>query len=650
MEDYAKGLHKEEKKDVKQFEQFLDLYSTRRDAQAERNQAAVAEVETCEKELAKLQRRFERRKARYLQDQRAASLAVRLRNEKRARAREQKKSERVRERREKSYFWASSVGRVIVSLDGQNAVFTPGSSRRSSVVERVEKAGDDVQETSSIDVVLRLSYIVPKASWSSRYELRINSPSSSARLTYRAEFINSSTETWRDTRVTLSTSQAAFSGIGARIPSLDAWNIKLLENASSGSSSNGPSWDRILDVPRPVPVGNFALLHHQDAARKPSHYSKLPPSIPSAQSGSPFGVPIKASMGSEPQAGGLFGGQSQAGGLSGQPKGGGLFGAAPQQPQNLNGFGSNSNTVPSNTNNVPSAPPPPPPPPSAPAKSLFGQSMSAPNNAGGQSPQNNPFDTAASAAVELEADDSDTQSLTSSALEHQDSVKQDYGMTTSYELPSRRTLAPSLVSRRHVLADLDLKSVTLTYVVVPKRQEAAFLRARVKNTSSLTLHPGQVGITVDGTFVGTASLEMCGPNVFFNISLGIDPGIQVKYAKPAVKLITGAMFFNKEDGAKFRRSCWVKNTKTTAVDLIVFDQVPVSDDEKLRVNLLQPAGLEKEGDEADIEMEKKKGHGTATLQKNGQIKWTLRLEPREEIRLVLEYEAKVPTGSDVSAA
>lgn len=252
--------------------------------------------------------------------------------------------------------------------------------------------------------------------------------------------------------------------------------------------------------------------------------------------------------------------------------------------------------------------------------------------------------------MELEEDDSDTQSLTSGALEHQDSLKQDYGMTTSYELPSRRTLAPSYVSRRHVLADLDLKSVTLTYVVVPKAREAAFLRARIKNTSSLTLRPGQVGITVDGTFVGTASLEMCGPNVFFNISLGIDPGIQVKYAKPVVKPQTGAMFFNKEDGAKFRRSCWVKNTKTTGVDLIVFDQVPVSDDEKLRVNILQPFELEKEGDEVKMEMEKKKGHGTATLQKNGQVKWTLRLEPREEIRLVLEYETKVPTGSDVIAA
>jgi uncharacterized protein (TIGR02231 family) len=222
-------------------------------------------------------------------------------------------------------------------------------------------------------------------------------------------------------------------------------------------------------------------------------------------------------------------------------------------------------------------------------------------------------------------------------------------MTTTYELPGRRTLSPSHVARRHVLAELDLKSVALTYVIVPKRREAAFLRARIKNTSSLTLHPGQVGITVDGSFVGTAGLDTCAPGVFFNMSLGIDPGIEVKYSKPSVKPLAGALFFNKEDGAKFRRSTWLKNTKGVTVDLLVSDQIPISDDEKLRVRVLEPTGLEKEGDEVDVKMEKSKGSGTVALRKNGEIKWTLKLQPSQEIKLVLEYEAKVPVGSDVSS-
>jgi hypothetical protein len=36
----------------------------------------------------------------------------------------------------------------------------------------------------------------------------------------------------------------------------------------------------------------------------------------------------------------------------------------------------------------------------------------------------------------------------SNALEHQESIRQDYGLTTTYDLPGQRTLAPSSVKRR----------------------------------------------------------------------------------------------------------------------------------------------------------------------------------------------------------
>ncbi|KAL4996883.1 hypothetical protein BDV10DRAFT_170953 [Aspergillus recurvatus] len=109
------------------------------------------------------------------------------------------------------------------------------------------------------------------------------------------------------------------------------------------------------------------------------------------------------------------------------------------------------------------------------------------------------------------------------------------------------------------------------------------------------------------------------------------------------------MFFNQEDGARFRCSCPVRNTKSVAVDIVVLDQIHVSEDEKLRVRILQPVGLEKDGDESSVLLEKKKGHCMAALLKNGEGKWALRLEP-EEIRLVLEYETKVPSGNDIVPA
>ncbi|KAL4902210.1 hypothetical protein BDW74DRAFT_158803 [Aspergillus multicolor] len=680
LDNYGNGLQADEKKDVKKLEEFLDTYVTRRGAEAKKHHEATTEVTVREKELAKLQKQIDKRKKLLNKDRLAASKAIQQQKEKRAKEREQKKKQKERKRAEQRQFWAKQVGRVVVSLDslGQNFV-TPGSSRRSSIGEKTVR-GEEMQreESSPVDVTLRLSYIVPGSGWFSRYDLSINSPSSSARLSYRAEFKNSSSETWRDAQVTLSTSQASFSGLGVRIPTLDTWNIKLATMLPA--KPDGPSWEKILDAPAklgpllpPTPKASGALFGapapQSLAARRGLTFEQLaeqnidakalfgnpfssgpsfgqaanhPAAIQTAPQvgASLFGGPAASYAPERPQPEQPFGSKTTSGfGSVARPTGGGLFGQPAQAPeQNQASRSLFGNVASSNT-------------PAAPEvfdKKVpgFGQAANDPRK---------PFEkqentTSTFASMELEEDDADadTRSL-ASTIEHQDTIKQDYGLTTAYELPGRRTLVPSLASRRHVLAELDLHSVNLTYVIVPKHRNAAFLRARIKNTSSLTLQPGRMGITVDGSFIGTITSEACGPNVFFNIPLGIDPAIEVKYAKPTVKPLSGAMFFNKEDGANFRRSCRVKNTKSNAVDVIVLDQIPVavSEDEKLRVRVLQPAGLEKGGDEADIKMEKKTGRATASLGKNGEVKWTLRLEPKEEVRLLLEYETKVPSGSEV---
>ena len=234
------------------------------------------------------------------------------------------------------------------------------------------------------------------------------------------------------------------------------------------------------------------------------------------------------------------------------------------------------------------------------------------------------------------------------SLEVQDSFKQDYGFTTTYELPGRRTLTPSSVARRHVLVELGLNSVSLAYVIVPKHRAAAFLQAEIKNTSSVRILRGKVGMTIDGTFLGTAQVPSCMPNESFTLSLGVDPSIQVTYGKPIVRPVTGG-FFNKEEAAMFRRTCLVKNTRSNAVDVAVMDQVPVSEDKRIGVQILEPKGLNVSGDKVTLPMGKQ-GKGTAKLGLNGEVKWVMTLEPEKEVRLVLEHEARVPVGSEVSVA
>ncbi|RHZ48583.1 uncharacterized protein CDV56_104372 [Aspergillus thermomutatus] len=628
MEGYGKKLSMENA-DAAKLNDFLQLYVQQHSVECERHHKSTVEIQEAEKILARLNRKRARLETAYNKAKEAALKDARKERRKRLREREERKKKQQQLRNERRRFWTDTVSQVVVHLDS-HSIMTPGSSRRSSIVE---KAGSN---TDVVDVTLRLTYVIPGPRWVSRYDLRISTPSSSARLTYRAEFHNSCSETWRDTQVTLSTSQASFSGLEERIPQLQGWHIKLDPN-----NAGQPSWNNILrslDEPGQSLQAHARSLKQQLVEMEKANQRRLA-NVPQVQMQAPQVAPASLFGQAPPRP-------------AAQPT---LFGASNAQQQQMQSQQQQMQSqqqalierVTERGERLDALPPP----------AGFGMAMRAQGQMAAAAPSRSSyFNSAVNRALGLNTDndgdddeedeDEDSQTIAAGSLEHQDSVKQDYGLTTTYDLPGRRTLVPSSVHRRHVLAELDLKSLALTHVIIPKIRAAAFLRARIQNTSSVTILRGRAGMTVDGTFLGTTSLPNCAPNDSFNISLGVDPSILVAYAKPSVRRIGGG-FFSKEHTAVFRRTCWVKNTKSIAVDLIVSDQVPLSEDDKLRVQILEPKGLEREGDPVEMAMETSKGRGAVVLGKNGEVKWILKLQPGKEIRLALEYEAKVPSGSQV---
>ncbi|KAL4893822.1 hypothetical protein BDV59DRAFT_24386 [Aspergillus ambiguus] len=593
LDTYGRNMQPEHT-NAEQVGEFLALYARQRSADATVHHAAIADEAELEQKLARLHARRLRREEKNKKAREAALKMVRRRKQLVLRKKVQQRERNERRRLEHKKFWTVNMGQVVVHLDG-HAVTPAGTPVSGSEAEDNE---------DGLPVVLVLSYVLPRAMWASRYELSIvSTPSASAHLVYRAEYFNTSAETWQDTRVTLSTSEASWSRFDEDVPSLKPWHIHL--DASQKNVNDRSSWNRILDGDRKLP-----------AAPKPLFTPGAPQP---ALTGSLFGAPAQQSAASTKSS--LFGSaQNQA-----PPSTGGLFGASAPQP--TGGFGAPSTSQ---------AQPP----------VAFGQAAPQPPLAtvgeAARPPPAAPLDI-------QEEDEEDAQTVLSQTLEHRDSIKQDHGMTTTYELPGVRTIVPSTNGRRHVLAELDLTEVTLSHIIVPKKREAAFLHARIKNTSSMKLLKGRLGLTVDGTFLGTCTMNNCPPGDDFQVSLGIDPSILVTYAKPMVRRVTGG-FFAKEDAAVFRRSCWVKNTKPIPVDIVVSDQVPVSQDEKLRVTIVEPKDLEnKDGAEATIELPEHTGSGSARMMKDGEIKWTIRLEPGKDVRLVLEYETRAPLGSEVAA-
>lgn len=626
MEGYGKKLSMENA-DAAKLNDFLQLYVQQHSVECDRHHKSTVEIQEAEKSLERLNRKRTRLETTYNKAKEAALKGARKERKKRQREREEKKKKQLQLRNERKRFWTHTVSQVVVHVDS-HSMMTPGSSRRSSIVE---KPGSS---TDVVDVTLRLTYVIPGPRWVSRYDLRISTPSSSARLTYRAEFHNSCSETWRDAQVTLSTSQASFSGLEERIPELQGWHIKLDPN-----NAGQPSWNNIL---RSLDEPGLSLQGHAKPLRRQLEPMSLTQQLELQKAAQQrFGNVAQQMQAPQAAPASLFGAAPRPAAQTS------LFGSAqqPQMQQQMQSLQQQMQQqqqiqqqqmqiqqqgierVLQRGERLDTLPP-----------AGFGMARLV------QGP------AAASSSEEHESsdgeddDDADTQTIAAASLEHQDSVKQDYGLTTTYDLPGRRTLMPSSVPRRHVLAELDLKSMTLTHIIVPKIRAAAFLRARMQNTSSVTILRGRAGMTVDGTFLGTTTLPNCAPNDSFNISLGVDPSILVTYAKPSVRRIGGG-FFSKEHTAVFRRTCWVKNTKSIAVDLIVSEQVPLSEDDKLRVQILEPKGLEREGDQVKMAMQT--GSGTVSLAKNGEVKWMFKLQPGKDIRLALEYEAKVPQGSQV---
>lgn len=136
-------------------------------------------------------------------------------------------------------------------------------------------------------------------------------------------------------------------------------------------------------------------------------------------------------------------------------------------------------------------------------------------------------------------------------------------------------------------------------LVVPKLRTAAFLKARIRNTSSMTLPKGPAGLTLDGPFLGKHQpTPTAAPATYSVLNLDVDPSVNMTYSNPAVKR-SQTDVFQKEGNRVYPHTGTITNTKSNrALEGIVLDQIPVmSKDERLRVEVLQlPSCLKDEGD------------------------------------------------------
>lgn len=164
------------------------------------------------------------------------------------------------------------------------------------------------------------------------------------------------------------------------------------------------------------------------------------------------------------------------------------------------------------------------------------------------------------------------------------------------------------------------------YYAAPKLSTDVFLTARITDWTKYNFLSGEANLFFEGTFIGKSILDTRAANDTLNLSLGIDKNIVVKRMMQTLNEKPGLFGSNKKETRDWNIS--IKNRKTQAINLLIEDQVPVSQNTAIEVDTQETSGAE---------MNK------AT----GKLSWTFTLEPQGVKQLRVKYSVKYPKNQSV---
>ncbi len=200
----------------------------------------------------------------------------------------------------------------------------------------------------------------------------------------------------------------------------------------------------------------------------------------------------------------------------------------------------------------------------------------------------------------------------------------------TYVVPGRLTVPMTGDAKRVQLLEEAIEP-QLVVKTVPKLDAKAYLYAKLAlpKTSSPML-PGQVSLFRDGTFTGTTFLPVLSPGEDHELGFGTDDLVRVKHAISEEKRgETGLLSTSRTDNRSYKLT--VKNLHDRAVKLVVFDQIPVSENQEIKVESISRTAPTKQNVD----------------DKRGVLSWESTLEADQEQVLDVGYRITWPSAKQI---
>ncbi len=199
-----------------------------------------------------------------------------------------------------------------------------------------------------------------------------------------------------------------------------------------------------------------------------------------------------------------------------------------------------------------------------------------------------------------------------------------------FAVPGRSSV-PNTGEAKRVQLLADKVEPALGIKTVPREDAKAYLYASLVTPDGTPLLPGPVSLFRDGTFVGVSALPILSPGEKHELGFGVDDLIRVKHSLVEEKRgETGLISTSRTDVRMFKIS--VKNLHERTMAVSVLDQIPVSNNADIKVELI--------------------GRSTPTKSevddRRGVLAWDLKVDANDEAIVDFGYRVVWPSAKTIT--
>ncbi|HLB02995.1 MAG TPA: mucoidy inhibitor MuiA family protein [Nitrospiria bacterium] len=199
-----------------------------------------------------------------------------------------------------------------------------------------------------------------------------------------------------------------------------------------------------------------------------------------------------------------------------------------------------------------------------------------------------------------------------------------------YRIPGTARVPSDNTPHKFSITEHELDAL-LAVQIAPKIAPRAFLLADTKYKGSAPLLPGPVSVFRGGTYIGNSHLEILRPGETVKLSFGVDDKVRVDY-----RLETGQRskegIFTKQQRVERRYRIGVENYHARPIEISLIDQVPVPQDERIKVELLKDSETPTKSDFDG---------------RKGVLAWIHTYAPEEKRIIQFGYAVTFPEGENI---